>query len=83
MASFIANDISRIAILLQGLKYQTGTPGIIEPYPLYIADRMVKHLSKAVSASRQTTTRRMMELHNGDIGEIFIGMHNYRTESWR
>ncbi|BAU23104.1 herA helicase [Caldimicrobium thiodismutans] len=83
MASFIANDISRIAILLQGLKYQTGTPGIIEPYPLYIADRMVKHLSKAVSASRQTTTRRMMELHNGDIGEILFGMHNYRTESGR
>ncbi len=83
MSSSIANNNSRIAILLQGLKYQSGTPGIMEPYPLYIADRMVKHLGSAVPALRQTTTRKMAELHQGDIGEIFFSMHSYRTESGR
>lgn len=81
MASSIATNNSRIAVLLQGLKYQCGTPGILEPYPLYIADRMVKHLSRAIPAFRQTATGRMAELHQGDIGEIFFSMHGYRTES--
>lgn len=83
MASSIATNNSRIAVLLQGLKYQSGTPGILEPYPLYIADRMVKHLGSAMPAFRQTATRRMTELHQGDIGEIFFSMHGYRTESGR
>jgi len=83
MASSIASNNSRIAVLLQGLKYQCGTPGILEPYPLYMADRMVKHLGSAIPAFRQTATRRMAELHQGDIGEIFFSMHGYRTESGR
>lgn len=83
MASSIATNNSRIAVLIQGLKYQCGTPGIMEPYPLYIADRMVKHLGGAIPAFRQTATRRMAELHKGDIGEIFFSMHGYRTESGR
>jgi len=83
MASSIATNNSRIAVLLQGLKYQCGTPGILEPYPLYMADRMVKHLGSAIPAFRQTATRRMAELHQGDIGEIFFSMHGYRTESGR
>jgi len=83
IAPSIATNNARIAILLQGIKYQCGTPGILEPYPLYIADRMVKHLGKAIPAFRQTATKRMTELHGGDIGEIFFNMHGYRTESGR
>jgi len=83
VSSSIATNNSRIAVLLQGLKYQSGTPGIMEPYPLYIADRMVKHLGAAIPAFRQTATKRMTELHQGDIGEIFFSMHGYRTESGR
>lgn len=83
MATPIADNDSRIGVLLQGLKYQCGTPGIFEPYPLYIADRMVKHLSTAIPAFRQTATMRMAELHQGDVGEIFFGMHGYRTEGGR
>lgn len=83
MASSIATNNSRVAVLLQGLKYQCGTPGILEPYPLYIADRMVKHLGSAIPAFRHTATRRMTELHQGDIGDIFFSMHSYRTESGR
>jgi hypothetical protein len=83
IASSIATNNSQIAVLLQGLKYQCGTPGILEPYPLYMADRMVKHLGSAIPAFRQTATRRMAELYQGDIGEIFFSTHGYRTESGR
>ena len=83
MASSIATNLSRIAVLLQGLKHQCGTPGIFEPYPIYMADRMVKHLGGAIPALRQTAAKRMTELHQGDIGEIFFSMHGYRTESGR
>jgi len=83
IASSIATNNSRIALLLQGIKYQCGTPGIIEPYPLYMADRMVKHLGSAIPAFRQTATRRMTELYQGDIGDIVFSMHGYRTESGR
>ena len=81
IASSIADNSARVATLLQGLKYQCGTPGVFEPYPLYIADRMVKHLGKAIPAFRQTATKEMAKLHNGDVGEIFFSMHEYRTES--
>lgn len=83
IAPSVATNNSRIAILLQGLKYQCGTPGILEPYPLYIADRMVKHLGKALPAFRQTATKQMAKLYKGDVGEIFFSMHGYRTESGR
>ena len=83
IAPSVAHNDARIAILLHGLKYQCGIPGILEPYPLYIADRIVKHLGKAIPAFRQTATKRMTELHPGDVGEIFFSMHGYRTESGR
>ncbi|ACD82906.1 DNA double-strand break repair nuclease NurA [Candidatus Methylacidiphilum infernorum] len=81
MSSSIATNSSRIAVLLQAIKFQSGTPGIIEPYPIYIADRIVKHLGKAIPAFRQIASRRMVELHDGDIGDIVFTMHGYRTES--
>ena len=83
IASSVAKNDKRIAILLNGIRYQCGTPGIFEPYPLYMADRMVKHLGKAMPALIQTTTKKMIELHKGDIGDIFFNMHGYRTESGR
>lgn len=79
----IATNNYRIAVLLQGIRYQSGTPGIMEPYPLYIADRMVKKLGNAIPAFRQTATKRITELHQGDIMDIFFSMHSYRTETGR
>jgi hypothetical protein len=81
VSSSIATNNSRIGILLQGFKYQCGTPGIFEPYPLYMADRMVKHLSRAIPAFRQTAIKRMAENYEGDVSDIFFNMHGYRTES--
>jgi hypothetical protein len=78
--SVFANK-SRLACLLHGVKHQCGTPAILEPYPLYLADRMVKSLARAVPAFRQATTQSIAEKYTGNFDEVFYGMHGYRTDS--
>lgn len=81
ISSSIAGNAHRLAMLLQAIKHQCSTPSILEPFPLYMADRMVKHLGRAVPAFRQVATQRMADQYEGEIGEIFFAMHGYRTES--
>ncbi len=76
----IVSNSARMGTLLQGIKYQCEAPGIIEPYPLFIADRMVKHLGPGLSAIRQCSTQQIVELDNNpDMSDIFFIMHGYRT----
>lgn len=76
-----ADTQARLATVLHGVKYQSGTPGVMEPYPLYMADRMVKHLPRAIPTFRQVASQRIAETYQGDITDIFLGLHGYRTES--
>jgi len=69
-----------LSMLLSAISFQCGTPGIIEPYPLFIADRMVKSISTAVPAFRQTATMEMAQGSGDDLSDIFFNMHSYRTE---
>ena len=78
-ASTAANNY-QIGMIIQAIKYQCSTPGIFEPYPLFIADRMAKALGIALPAFRQVVTRQMAEDFNGDIGELYLSMEGYRTE---
>jgi len=55
-------------------------PGIMEPYPLYLADRMVKHLGTALPAIRKTTTQEMALKWEEALGDMYLAMHGYRTE---
>ncbi len=83
VSSSIAQNQHRLAVLLQGIKHQCSTPSILEPFPLYMADRMVKHLGRAIPALRQVATQCMANQYEGEIGEIFFNMHGYRTETGR
>lgn len=77
----LADNRHRLAIVIQGIKHQCATPGMLEPYPLYLADRTVKALARAVPAFRQVTTQQISEQYEGDVTEVFFGMHGYRSES--
>ena len=79
----VAGTPSRLAAVLHAVKHQCGTAAMMEPYPLYMADRMVKHLSRAIPTFRQVTSQRIAATYEGDIGEVFLGLHAYRTESGR
>ena len=76
----IATNPQRLALLFESLKLQCGAPGIMEPYPLYLADRMVKHLGTALPAIRKTTTQEMSLKWEDSLGNMYLAMHGYRTE---
>jgi hypothetical protein len=80
-AQNIALNNHRLASVIRGIKDQCATPAMLEPYPLYLADRTVKALARAIPAFRQVTTQRISEKYDGDIGEVFFAMHGYRSEA--
>lgn len=82
-AAGITGNPHRLATVVHGLKHQTATPSMLEPYPIYLADRTVKALARAIPAFRQVTTQHISEKYGGDIGEVFFAMHGYRSEAGR
>jgi NurA domain len=76
----IAKNSQRLANVIEAVRLQCGAPGMFEPYPLYLADRMVKHLSVALPAIRRATTQQMAAAWPDDMGEVYLSMHGYRTE---
>ena len=72
---------AQLKTLLRGVEFQTQTPGIMEPYPLYMADRMAKSLGRAIPAFRQTITNSMATSFEGDLTDVFFNMHSYRSET--
>lgn len=83
MASDVADNPHRLAMVLRGLKEQSVVASMLEPYPLYMADRMAKSLARAIPAFRQVATQRISADYDGDIGEVFFAMHGYRSEGGR
>ena len=79
----IADNKNRLAIVLQGIKDQYGKASIMEPYPLYMADRMVGHLPQALPTCRHRISQSLAENYQGNIDDIFVGLHSYRTEPGR
>ena len=83
VSASVASNAHRLATVVHGIKHQTATPSMLEPYPIYLADRTVKALARAIPAFRQVTTQRISEQYEGDIGEVFFAMHGYRSETGR
>jgi len=79
----VAANTHRLATVVQGLKHQCATASMLEPYPIYLADRTVKALARALPAFRQVTTQHISEKYEGDIGEVYFAMHGYRSEAGR
>ena len=81
VAQAIACNKNRLATVLQGVKYQCATPAMLEPYPLYLADRNVKSVSRAMPVFLQVTTQRIADKYKGDISDVFMVLHGYRTDT--
>ncbi len=76
----VINNRNRFSILLESVKSQCSVPGLMEPFPLYLADRMVKHLRTALPAIRRTATQEMSLSWEGNYSDLYFAMHGYRTE---
>ena len=79
----VAIDNARLGTVLYALKYQCSTPAFFEPYPLYMADQFAKSIIKLIPYLRQVATQFLAEDYTGDLSDIFLTMHEYRSESGR
>ena len=60
LPSSIASDTDRLHETLEVVLRQTVNPAIMEPYPLYVADRFAKSLGKGVDALLDSTRTRVI-----------------------
>lgn len=78
----IAASQSRLSMVLEGIKRQLFSPAVTEPYPLFLADRMVKSLSAGVAVIEQTVAQHAVEA-SPDTETTLLCLQNYRTEGGR
>jgi len=76
----VSSNKYRLRTLFEAIEIQSTSLSIMEPYPLYLADRMVKHLSTAIPAIRKKAFQDISENWSGDISDVYMGMHAFRTE---
>ena len=78
---YIAEDKNKLEILLHNIKCQCEIPSIMEPFPLYMADRIAKKISPAISAYKQIIINQLINEPGQHEKDILFMMHSYRTES--
>lgn len=78
----IANSSIRLSIALQGIASQLFSPAVVEPYPLFLADRMVKSLGAGVAVMEQNIAQQVTD-SGEDIELTMLLLQNYRTEGGR
>ena len=78
--SAMAGDETKLNSILINIKDQCQTPSIMEPFPLYMADRIAKHMAPAIPAYKQIIMNQMTQLNDHNEKDIFFLMHSYRTE---
>lgn len=80
MPSATAGDETKLNSILINIKNQCQTPSIMEPFPLYMADRIAKHMAPAIPAYKQIIMNQMTQINDHNEKDIFFLMHSYRTE---
>jgi hypothetical protein len=80
VSSSVANEKHRLRVLLEALLNQTTVPGIMEPYPLYIADLFVKHVHGGLIELREAAIGEMGKRKELDLSDFYLALHDYRSE---
>lgn len=75
------NNHDKLSAILVTIKNQCKLPTLIEPYALYMADRIVKNVGHAVPSYRQIVMRRIVEEKKVKPDNAIFMMRSYRTES--
>jgi hypothetical protein len=82
LPSTITASNTRLSIVLEGITRQFFSPAVIEPYPLFLADRMVKSLGSGVAVIEQAVAQHVAG-SSPDIENTLLFLQNYRTEGGR
>lgn len=78
----IAASQAKLAMVLEGIKRQLFSPAVTEPYPLFLADRMVKSLGAGIAVIEQTVAQHAVGA-SADTEATLLCLQNYRTEGGR
>lgn len=78
----IAASQARLSMVLEGIKRQIFSPAVTEPYPLFLADRMVKSLGAGVAVIEQVVAQHAVGA-SPDVETTLLCLQNYRTEGGR
>jgi hypothetical protein len=78
----IANSDQRLALALEAVQSQFFTPAVVEPYPLFLADRMVKSLGAGVAVVEQTVAQHVAD-SGADIELTMLCLQQHRTQGGR
>jgi len=78
----IAATNTKLSMILEGILRQFFSPAVIEPYPLFLADRMVKSLGAGVAVIEQTVAQHVAG-DAPDVENTLLFLQNYRTEGGR
>ena len=82
LTSAIASSQTRLALVLEGMSRQFFSPAVAEPYPLFLADRMVKSLGAGVAVVEQAVAQHVAG-ESPDVETTLLCLQNYRTEGGR
>ena len=72
----------RLSLVLEGITRQFFSPAVVEPYPLFLADRMVKSLGSGVAVIEQAVSQHVAG-NTPDVETTMLCLQNYRTEGGR
>lgn len=78
----IASSQAKLSMVLEGIKRQLFSPAVTEPYPLFLADRMVKSLGAGVAVIEQVVAQQAVGAST-DVETTLLCLQNYRTEGGR
>lgn len=78
----IASNPTRLSMVLHGIERQFFSPAVIEPYPLFLADRMVKSLAAGVAVIEQAVAQHVAG-DSPDAETTMLFLQNHRTEGGR
>jgi NurA domain len=78
----IATSQAKLSMVLEGIKRQLFSPAVTEPYPLFLADRMVKSLGAGVAVIEQAIAQHAVGT-SPDVEATLLCLQNYRTEGGR
>jgi hypothetical protein len=78
----IAASPARLSMVLEGIKRQLFSPAVTEPYPLFLADRMVKSLGAGVAVIEQAIAQHAVGA-SPNVEATLLCLQNYRTEGGR
>jgi NurA domain len=78
----VSKSKTKLSLILEGVQRQLFSPAVMEPYPLFLADRMVKSLGAGVTVIEQSVAQHVVA-RSTDIETTMLCLQNYRTEGGR